>query len=71
MIFPLRDQTYEGPQDPLEGFLDHEHIKIFLMKGQTFIWVNDKLVIKLLKHSHFFTNFLKLQILASYNNLRI
>jgi hypothetical protein len=29
------------------------------------------LVIELLKHSHFLKNYLKLQILASYNNLRI
>jgi hypothetical protein len=29
------------------------------------------LVIDMLKHSHFLTNYLKLQVLASYNNLRI
>ena len=29
------------------------------------------MVIELLKHSHFLANYLKLQILASYNNLRI
>ena len=29
------------------------------------------LVIELLKHGKFLTNYLKLQILASYNNLRI
>ena len=41
------------------------------MRGQTLFWVHYKLVIELLKHSHFLTNYLKLQILASCNNLRI
>ena len=38
------------------------------MRGQTFFWVHYKLVIELLKHKHFLTNYLKVQILASYNN---
>jgi hypothetical protein len=32
---------------------------------------DERLFIEPLKHSHFLTNYLKLQILASYNNLRI
>ena len=41
------------------------------MGGQTLFGAHLKLVIELLKHSHFLTNYQKLQILASYNNLRI
>ena len=41
------------------------------MRGQTLFWFHQKLVIELLKHSHFLTNYLKEQILASYNYLRI
>ena len=41
------------------------------MRGQTLFWVHYKLVIELLKHSHFLTNYMKNQILASCNNLRI
>ena len=41
------------------------------MRGQTLFWVHYKLVIELLKHSHFLTNYRKLQILASYIHLRI
>ena len=39
------------------------------MRGQTLFWVHYKLVIELLKHSHFLTNYQKPQILASHNNL--
>ena len=41
------------------------------MRGQTLVWVQWKLVIELLKYNNFLTNYLKLQILDSYNNLRI
>ena len=55
------------------NFFDSQKIqvKIYLMRGQTLFWVHYKLVIELLKQSHFLTNYLKLQILASFNNLRI
>ena len=46
-------------------------VKSYLMRGQTLFWVHYKLVIEMLKHTHFLTNYLKLQILASCNNLRI
>jgi hypothetical protein len=41
------------------------------MRVQTLFLVHKKLVIELLKHNHFLTKYLKTQILASYNNLRI
>ena len=40
-------------------------------EGSNFILVHSKLVIELLKQSHFLTTYLKLQILASFNNLGI
>ena len=36
-------------------------------EGSNFIWVHKNLVIELLKHSHFLTNYQKLQIWASHN----
>ena len=44
---------------------------MYLMRGQTLFRVNWKMVSELLKDGHFLTNYLKLQISASYNNLRI
>ena len=80
LIFFEKNTTGGGPPNYTPGvdFLDHDllwfkkiHIKIYPMRDQTLFSVHYKLVIELLKHNHFLTNYLKLQILASYNNLKI
>ena len=78
LIFPYEAGTWDPYYTPGVDIFDHDflqskqiHINIYLMRGQTLFWVHQKLVIDLLKHSYFLTNYIKLQIFASCNNLWI
>ena len=49
--------------------LNFFHIKIFLIRGQIYLYVDYGLVIELLKHCHFLANYQKLGGLAFYSYL--